>query len=130
MFKSLKDVRKQMVIKEEVKQGKRWDSFQRSLSPPPAQHPSPSAGPSHGTRHPTAGRDGLMASRPLPHRADEPAPRVLDSTAQGINAAALGERNQQEGNSETAAWKTALAVNSVDEMNPGVGVGFTQTVEA
>ena len=123
-------MRKQIIIKKEVKQAKRGESFQRSLSPPPAQHPAPSAGPSHGARCPAAGRDGLMASRPLPHRADEHAPRVLDSTARGINAAALGERNRQEGNSETAAWKTALAVNSVDEMNPGVGVGFTQTVEA
>lgn len=111
------------------------DSFQRSLSPPPAQHPSPSAGPSHGARGPAAGRDGLMASRPLPHRGNKPAPSAR-LQARGINAATLGERNQREGNSETAAWKTALAANSVDEMNRVGGdreVGetrSTQTVEA
>lgn len=62
----------------EVGKARGEDGFQRSLSPPPAQHPSLSAGPSHGARGPAAGSDGLMASRPLPDRGNEHA-RVLDS---------------------------------------------------
>lgn len=78
------------------------DGF-RGASPAPAQHPSLSAGPAPRSQGPRGRqRRAGMASRPLPDRGNGTRASAR-LQARGINAAALGERNQREGNSETAA---------------------------
>ena len=102
-----------MVIEKEVKKGRRGERTEFSEEPLPAPGPAP------GTVSRTAaGRDGLMASRPL---GQSRRTRAGSARLHGTGCQCSRERNQQEGNSETAAWKAALAVNSVHEMNPGQG---------
>lgn len=112
-----------MVIKE-VKQGRRGERTELSEEPLPAPSPAPGTVSRTVPRSPAprGGRrraDGLSAS---PDRADE---RAESARLHGTGCQCSRERNQQEGNSETEAWKTALAVNSVDEMNLVGGRGDT-----
>lgn len=112
-----------MVIKKEVKQGRCGERTEFSEEPLPVPGPAPvtisrtvprSPAPRGGQRR----ADGLSASPQQSRRT-----RAESAGLHGSGCQCSRERNQQEGNSETAAWKTALAVNSVDEMNPAAGVG-------